>query len=172
MIITCPYCKSHYKIEEILISKNGRKVKCFNCANFWIQFPGGKLTKLKSEESFSTELARRQNLIRNSLEYFMGAKIEKKYYGIDGCSAPQYAFELKDLSQGLINLISSYNDKFAFNGTEPTSFSAALSTSTHQDAIADQATSTAQKLMFTMTSADGGGQDYDIHITYIDQNNA
>ena len=67
MIITCPYCKSHYKIEEILISKNGRKVKCFNCANFWIQFPGGKLTKLKSEESFSTELARRQNLIRNSL---------------------------------------------------------------------------------------------------------
>ena len=67
MIITCPYCKSHYKIEEILISKNGRKVKCFNCTNFWIQFPGGKLTKLKSEESFSTELARRQNLIRNSL---------------------------------------------------------------------------------------------------------
>ena len=67
MIITCPDCKSNYKIEDNLISNNGRKVKCFNCANFWIQFPGGKLTKLKSEESFSTELARRQNLIRNSL---------------------------------------------------------------------------------------------------------
>ena len=65
-----------------------------------------------------------------------------------------------------------WNDKFSFNGTEPTSFSAALSTSTHQDAIVDQATTTAQKLMFTMTSADGGGQDFDVHITYIDQNNA
>ena len=67
MIIRCPYCKSNYKIEEILISKNGRKVKCFNCTNFWIQFPDGKFIKLKSEDSFSTELARRQNLIRNSL---------------------------------------------------------------------------------------------------------
>ena len=65
-----------------------------------------------------------------------------------------------------------WNDKFSFNGTEPTSFGAALSTSTHQDAIADQATTTAQKLMFTCTSADDGGQDYDVHITYIDQNNA
>ena len=67
MIISCPYCKSNYKIEECLISKNGRKVKCYNCANFWIQFPGRKFIKLKSEDSFSNELARRQNLIRNSL---------------------------------------------------------------------------------------------------------
>ena len=67
MIIVCPYCKSNYKIEENLISKNGRKVKCYSCANFWIQFPGRKFIKLKSEDFFSTELARRQNLIRNSL---------------------------------------------------------------------------------------------------------
>ena len=67
MIISCPYCKSNYKIEENHISKNGRKVKCYNCANFWIQFSGRKFIKLKSEDSFSTELARRQNLIRNSL---------------------------------------------------------------------------------------------------------
>ena len=67
MIIRCPYCKSNYKIEDSHISKNGRKVKCYNCANFWIQFSGGKFIKLKSEDSFSTELARRQNLIRNSL---------------------------------------------------------------------------------------------------------
>ena len=67
MIIICPYCKSNYKIEENLISKNGRKVKCYNCTNFWIQFPDGKIIEVKSEGSFSTELARRQNLIRNSL---------------------------------------------------------------------------------------------------------
>ena len=67
MIIACPYCKLNYKIEENLISKKGRKVKCYSCANFWIQFPGKKYIKLKSEDSFSTELERRQNLIRNSL---------------------------------------------------------------------------------------------------------
>ncbi len=67
MIITCPYCKSNYKIEKNLISKNARKVKCFNCANFWIQFPDGNFIKIKSEDSFSTELIRRKNLIRNSL---------------------------------------------------------------------------------------------------------
>ena len=67
MIISCPYCKSNYKIDENHISKNGRKVKCYNCANFWIQFSGRKFIKLKSEDSFSTELARRQNLVRNSL---------------------------------------------------------------------------------------------------------
>ena len=67
MIIKCPYCKSSYKIEESLISKNGRKIKCFKCDNFWIQSPSGKVKKLKSEDSFYTELARRQNLIRNSL---------------------------------------------------------------------------------------------------------
>ena len=67
MIIACPYCKSNYKIKENLISKNGRKVKCYSCANFWIQFPDRKFIKLKSEDSFSTELAKRQNLIRNSL---------------------------------------------------------------------------------------------------------
>ena len=55
MIIECPYCKSNYKIEETLISKNGRKVKCYSCANYWIQFPDRKFIKLKSEDSFSTE---------------------------------------------------------------------------------------------------------------------
>ena len=67
MIIRCPACKSNYKIEETLISNNGRKVKCFNCANFWIQFPNGKFIQLKSENTFSSELSRRQKLIRNSL---------------------------------------------------------------------------------------------------------
>ena len=66
-----------------------------------------------------------------------------------------------------------WNDKFSFNGTEPTDFaSGGLTVTADQDKLADQATTTAQKLMFTCTSADDGGQDYDVHITYIDQNNA
>ena len=66
-----------------------------------------------------------------------------------------------------------WNDKFSFNGTEPTDFaSGGLTVTADQDKLADQATTTAQKLMFVCTSADDGGQDYDVHITYIDQNNA
>ncbi len=66
-----------------------------------------------------------------------------------------------------------WNDKFSFNGAEPAAFaSGGLTVTADQDKLADQGTSTAQKLMFTCTSADDGGQDFDVHITYIDQNNA
>ena len=65
-----------------------------------------------------------------------------------------------------------WNDKFSFNGYEPANFTGPMDDATKQDAIADQGSSVAQKLKFSMTSADGGGQDYDVHITYIDQNNA
>ena len=65
-----------------------------------------------------------------------------------------------------------WSDKFSFNGFEPVDFSGDLSTAAEQDAIADQGSAVAQLLTFTMTSADSGGQDYDVHVTFIDQNNA
>ena len=65
-----------------------------------------------------------------------------------------------------------WNDKFSFNGYEPTNFSGPMDDATKQNAIADQGSSVAQKLMFDMTSSDDGGQNFHIHITYIDQNNA
>ena len=50
--------------------------------------------------------------IRNVLELFSENKISKKNFGVDGCSAPQYAFNLKDLSIALLNLVNSYKSKF------------------------------------------------------------
>ena len=67
MIIKCPNCNSNYEIEKKLLSQKGRKVKCFNCSNYWIQHVDGKVVKLNFEDSFSTELNRRENLIKNSL---------------------------------------------------------------------------------------------------------
>jgi len=68
-----------------------------------------------------------------------------------------------------------WNDKFSFNGYEPDSslFSGILSTVAEQDAIADQGnTGTnptgAQHLSFY---TDGASTTFDIHVTYIDQNN-
>ena len=67
MIIKCPHCNSNYEIEKKLLSQKGRKVKCFNCSNYWIQHVDGKIVKLNLEDSFSTEINRRENLVKNSL---------------------------------------------------------------------------------------------------------
>ena len=67
MIIKCPHCNSNYEIEKKLLSQKGRKVKCFTCSNYWIQHVDGKVVKLNLEDSFSNELNRRENLVKNSL---------------------------------------------------------------------------------------------------------
>ena len=51
-----------------------------------------------------------QNLIRESLKYFTQCKITKKQKGVDGCSAPQYAFPLKNIAVSMINLLKNYID--------------------------------------------------------------
>ena len=63
-----------------------------------------------------------------------------------------------------------WNDKFCFNGSEPSDFaSGGLTVAADQVALAAQGSSTVQKLEFDMTSSDDGGQDYDITVSYLDQ---
>ena len=63
-----------------------------------------------------------------------------------------------------------WDNTFSFTGTEPTDFSSPpLSTAAEQDALADQGTTTEQFLF--VWSADAG-DDYDVYVTFIDQNNA
>ena len=114
MIIECPYCKSNYKIEETLISKNGRKVKCYSCANYWIQFPDRKFIKLKSEDYFSAELAKRQNLIRNSLSK-KNINIKNMEHGNNLLSKEQEkellsSLAIAEIEQNQINKDNSLND--------------------------------------------------------------
>ena len=61
-----------------------------------------------------------------------------------------------------------WDNKFSFNGYEPTDFSAGLD-ATKQDAIADQGSSVAQKLIATKLH---NSDQFDISCTFIDQNNA
>ena len=51
-----------------------------------------------------------QKIIRKYLELFTECKITNKQKGIDGCSAPQYAFPLKNLSISMVNLIKHYKE--------------------------------------------------------------
>mgnify|MGYP003151347185 CR=1 FL=1 len=60
-------------------------------------------------------------------------------------------------------------DKFSFNGCEPTDFSGAMDSAADQDLIADQAVATSQVLRLAPSNA---GDDYNVIVTFIDQNNS
>jgi hypothetical protein len=62
-----------------------------------------------------------------------------------------------------------WNDKFSFNGFEPTDFTSGALTAVKQNAIADQGSSVAQRIDCYTTHAD---DLCNVMITYIDQNNA
>ena len=53
--------------------------------------------------------------IRKIFEEFSNTKIKRSNFGVDGCSAPQYSFKIKDLAKMLINLTKSYRNTFKFN---------------------------------------------------------
>ena len=53
--------------------------------------------------------------IREIFQKFSGIKIPKINFGIDGCSAPQYALKIKYISKMLINLIKSYKNEHELN---------------------------------------------------------
>jgi len=67
-----------------------------------------------------------------------------------------------------INQTYVINDKFSFNGNEPTDFTGPLSTAAMQDAIADQAQATVQRLRMAKSA---NGDSWEVLITFIDQNN-
>ena len=62
-----------------------------------------------------------------------------------------------------------WNDKFSFNGHEPTDFTGPMDSIVKQDAIADQGSSVAQKLFI---DAQDSGSNFHVMVTFIDQNNA
>ena len=53
--------------------------------------------------------------IRDIFSKFTEEKIFLKNYGIDGCSAPQYSFKIKQLGKALSNLYKSYNSEFEYS---------------------------------------------------------
>tara|TARA_R110000744_G_C18943657_1_gene514707 strand:- start:37 stop:486 length:450 start_codon:yes stop_codon:yes gene_type:complete len=62
-----------------------------------------------------------------------------------------------------------FNDRFSFNGNEPTNFTGPMDSIVKQDAIADQGSSVAQLLKVSTQHADDA---FNVFCTFIDQNNA
>jgi hypothetical protein len=59
-----------------------------------------------------------------------------------------------------------WNDKFSFFGAEPTAYTAPLSTAAEQLAIKTQGSTVEQSYQMTVEHA---GDDFDVHVTFIDQ---
>ena len=73
----------------------------------------------------------------------------------------------QDMSANQTNI---WNDKFSFNGHEPTDFTGPMDDTTKMNAIADQGNaSVATKLRMVTEHA---SDDFDVTCTFVDQNNA
>ena len=88
------------------------------------------------------------------------------YDSVGGTTARSHFLFQQDMSVAQTYV---WNDKFSFNGFEPTDFSGPMDDATKQDAIADQGSSVAQKLF---ADAEHASDNIDVFISYIDQNNA
>ena len=65
-----------------------------------------------------------QQLIKKTLESFMESKIQSKCIGVDGCSAPQYAFPFTNIATSMINLIKEREKKNTYSNAINTILSA------------------------------------------------
>ena len=69
-----------------------------------------------------------------------------------------------------LNNVFVWNDKFSFNGHQPTGVSGELHAggAAYQDALADQGGT----LQYLAVNAENASDNFDVFVTYIDQNNS
>ena len=100
--------------EKLLLSGNRPNQIYNNCSGKHLAMLTSCLTNnFPINNYFDFNHPHQQN-IREVFRIFTEEKIPKKNYGVDGCSAPQYAFTIKNLSKGLENLIKSFYGNFEY----------------------------------------------------------
>lgn len=110
-------CGCHYplniKAKEKLLRLNKKISELHNnCAGKHLaMLTSCKMNDFKIKNYLSFDHPH-QVKIRDVFEKFSGEKLKIKNFGIDGCSAPQYSFKIKNIALLLINLIKSYKNKF------------------------------------------------------------
>ena len=103
--------------EKIIFSKERFNELHNNCA-------GKHLAMLSSCKANNYEIRNyldynhpHQKNIREVFNIFTDNKLTKKNFSLDGCSAPQYSFQIKSISKALNNLIKSYNNEFEYTAS-------------------------------------------------------
>ena len=113
-------CGIHYPLnikasEKLIRSKNKASELHNNCAGKHLAMITSCLVKKYNTSNYLSFHHPHQVKIREVFEKFTNKKISKKNFGIDGCSAPQYCFKIKEINKMLINLIKSYNNNFYYS---------------------------------------------------------
>tara|TARA_Y100000591_G_scaffold142571_1_gene122496 strand:+ start:1555 stop:2550 length:996 start_codon:yes stop_codon:yes gene_type:complete len=110
-------CGLHYPLnisaKEKILRSNSKINQLFNnCAGKHLAMLSSCIVNGYNIKDYLSFNHPHQIEIRKIFEQFSETKINKKNYGVDGCSAPQYSFKIKDISKLLINLIKSYKNNF------------------------------------------------------------
>ena len=113
-------CGCHYplnpKAKERLLRSNAKMNQLHNnCAGKHLGMISSCLINNFNIKNYLKFNHPHQVNIRKIFEKFSGKKINRKNYGIDGCSAPQYSFKIKEINTLLTNLIKSYKNKFEYS---------------------------------------------------------
>mgnify|MGYP001174564666 CR=1 FL=1 len=101
--------------ENLLFDKKKPNQLHNNCSGKHLGMISGCISENISYKNYINFNHPYQKKIRTILEYFMNAKINKNSFAVDGCGAPQYAFQMGDLSNSMINLLLEKNKK-SING--------------------------------------------------------
>ena len=95
--------------NKLLLSGTNPNQLHNNCAGKHLAMISGCLSNKFDINNYTNLNHPYQKLISTTLEDLNEYKIAKKQIGVDGCSAPQYAFPMENLSISLINLIKNYH---------------------------------------------------------------
>jgi len=103
-------CGIHNPLDEkssntLLLSGNTPTQLHNNCAGKHLGMISGCLANRIDINNYINFDHPYQQLIRDSIEHFMESKIQNNCIGIDGCSAPQYAFPFTNLATSMVNLV-------------------------------------------------------------------
>ncbi len=113
-------CGLHYplnfKASERLLRSNKRINELYNnCSGKHLGMLSSCIANNYNTKTYLNFNHPHQVKIRNIFEKFSNVKIKDKNFGIDGCSAPQYSFKIKDINTLLMNLIKSFKGKFIYS---------------------------------------------------------
>jgi len=100
--------------EKIIYSRKKFNELHNNCSGKHLGMLTSCLVNNHSVKNYLDYNHAHQRNIRKIFNKFTETKLSKRNYSLDGCSAPQYSFKIKNISKALNNLIKSYNDNYHY----------------------------------------------------------
>jgi len=100
--------------EELIYSRKAFNELHNNCAGKHLAMLTSCLVNNHNIVKYLDYNHTHQKNIRKILNKFTQAKLSKKNFSLDGCSAPQYSFKIKSISKALNNLIKSYKNNYEY----------------------------------------------------------